>query len=226
VAKPKSKPTKSTPSTAVTQLDQPVVFDSIRHCGYMFNSIPCTRVKGQGTVHLGEGPCIEHDKDPKRHNSLYTNIRRNRLNDLIQQVRNSGLDPLDILGELELMRALALGFLQERAQLDDINDVERASDLIDKITRTAFLYQKMQQSQMIHVAFLDVVFIKMADEMTRVINSINPERSDNWKENAIRTIRDKWALIQIDPNPRELKRIMAEMDEQEKLLEDAVEGAK
>lgn len=194
------------------------MYDAERHCGKPTRAgIPCTMLKGQGTDHPGEGACKLHGGNVGHGNfktGIYSHIKRNRLKQLIEKVRDSGMDPLDILGELEIARAMLMMFLEDHANLDDREDRHEASELIDKITRAAFMYQKMQQSDMIHVKLVELIHMRMADVVIRVINMLDPDQSTLWKQLAIQKIRDQWGMIQIETSPRELKRVFEQVKEE------------
>ncbi len=79
---------------------------------------PCQRAAGHGTDHVGEGKCKLHGGlSPVKH-GRYSTINRPRIRDLLEVYR-SDPDPLNVLPEVELLRALVTDFVERYDENSD-----------------------------------------------------------------------------------------------------------
>lgn len=72
---------------------------------------PCQRPAGHGTNHPGEGKCKLHGGATPVKHGRYARIQRERIRQLIDEFA-SDPDPLNLLPELELLRALIIDFVE------------------------------------------------------------------------------------------------------------------
>lgn len=190
--------------------DPPPRFDPERHCGEMMTRrgkpVRCARLKGDGTSHAGQGRCSDHT-DPIAAN-YYLGVRPTRLHYLLQRVREEGGNPSDILKELEILRAMTIAFIEDNSELDDLDAILQASDLLSKIMKGAQQYQQIQQAETIHIQAVQLIHIQMAEVVMKVIERMDPENmGSNWREKAIESIKSQWGAISIETNPREIKKL-------------------
>lgn len=72
---------------------------------------PCQRAAGHGTDHVGQGRCRLHGGAAPVKHGRYATINRPRIRDLIEVYR-ADPDPLNVLPEVELLRALVTDFIE------------------------------------------------------------------------------------------------------------------
>ena len=179
-----------------------VKFDPKRHCGAPLPQVgPIKRQKF--CTKLAES-CPEHGHKPV---GYYSHIRRNRLNEIIERARESGVDPSDVLGELELVRALLIAYVEDHTDLDDSESVAMTGELADRVIRAAQAFRKMRQEEMIHKMALVLLEQEMANSMMAEIEAIDPNLVAEWKQVLIEKIRERWGQISVPTSVRELKRI-------------------
>lgn len=71
----------------------------------------CTRPAGWGTDHVGQGRCKLHGgSNPIKH-GRYSKVTRPRIAELLRQFEDDP-DPLDLLPEVQLLRALIIDFIE------------------------------------------------------------------------------------------------------------------
>lgn len=185
-----------------------------RHCGSPVgkDNQPCLALKGQGTEHPSLGFCVKHDDGtftkpkPKKVN-IYQMAGSQRLERLLEKVRGSGYGAFDIISELEMLRALAIGYIEDHPMMEDEQDIRLAADLLERIIKASVEYRKLQQSEMIHVKFVEYIHARMAEVVVRVIQQLEPNPELDWKEQAVELIQKRWGGIQVDTSPKELKRM-------------------
>lgn len=79
---------------------------------------PCGRPKGWGTDHAGEGRCKLHGgSNPIRH-GRYSTVSRPRVRELLAHL-DAEPDPLNLLPEAQLIRALLVDYVE---RYDDLRD--------------------------------------------------------------------------------------------------------
>ncbi|MEM7048894.1 MAG: HGGxSTG domain-containing protein [Acidobacteriota bacterium] len=69
---------------------------------------PCQQVAGWGTDHEGSGRCKLHGGAKPIKHGRYSKVARDRLGDILDELREADTDPLDALPDLELVRACAV----------------------------------------------------------------------------------------------------------------------
>ena len=79
---------------------------------------PCGRPSGWGTDHFGEGRCKLHGGAIPIKTGRYSKIKRRRIAELIEHYRQES-DPLDIVQELHLLRALVTDFVERYDEMTD-----------------------------------------------------------------------------------------------------------
>lgn len=79
---------------------------------------PCSKRAGWRTDHPGQGRCYLHGgKTPITH-GRYSTVRRERVSELMDELAEDP-DPMDLLPEVQLLRALVLDFIERQDELMD-----------------------------------------------------------------------------------------------------------
>lgn len=142
----------------------------------------CKQKAGWGTDHSGEGRCKLHGgANPTRH-GLYSATKRERLGDLIEQAADRD-EPLDLLEELAVVRALLADYLASRDEPDP-GDVTKIASEISKIVKRI---EDIRSQDAISLPDLE----RLMFEMGRVV------RAEVEDEETVRTIRERWQEIRL-----------------------------
>src|SRR5688572_14793523 len=72
----------------------------------------CKLVAGFKTDHLGQGRCKFHGGASLIKHGRYSTITRPRIQALLEQFAADGSDPLDLIDELRLLRALTVDYIE------------------------------------------------------------------------------------------------------------------
>src|SRR6185436_16024367 len=121
--------------------------------------------------------------------NLYQLAGGQRLERSLGKVRESGYGAFDIISELEMLRALAIGYIKEHAMMEYEADIRLAADLLERIIKASVEYRKLQQSEMIHVKYVEYIHARMAEVVVRVISQLEPNPELDWKEQAVELIQ-------------------------------------
>lgn len=103
----------------------PRKYDADKHCGARTKSDapgrtkgkPCTRAKGERTNHPGQGRCWLHGGGSISLTGIYATTQSIVLREAIKKIRESGIDPMDLSPEAELLRALVTTFVDRHELL-------------------------------------------------------------------------------------------------------------
>lgn len=189
-------------------LAERIPYDPDRHCGQMLSrrgkTVRCKALKGQNTSHPGEGRCSEHTDHSA--SNYYLSVRPTRLHYLIERVKQEK-NPIDVTKELEVMRALAIAFIEDNSELTDPNGILQASELLSKIAKVAQQCQQIQQAEMIHIKAVELIHMQMAEVVMRVIQGSGI--GDDMADKLIEQIKNRWGTIKIETNPKELQKVLA-----------------
>jgi hypothetical protein len=138
-------------------------------CGAKTRSgTPCERPAGWGTDHVGEGRCKLHggcSPGGPITNGRQAKKTSRQLRDKIQRHLNDP-NPLDLTGELALLRAL-LDYFQER--LDEIGadptreDAGTFLNLVQGVQKVADTISKIQSRELLTTAEMTLVLVVLAD---------------------------------------------------------------
>lgn len=105
-----------------------VDYDPEKHCGHIAqDGLPCTLAKGWGTDHLGTGRCKwagggkKGGKPPGRPpiTGIYSKTTHKRLRELIAEAGAEHRDPLDLVPEINQLRALNRDFIDRYQDFAD-----------------------------------------------------------------------------------------------------------
>jgi hypothetical protein len=160
---------------------------------------PCRRPAGHGTSHPGQGRCKLHGgKSPVTH-GRYSVIRRPSVQQRIDELKAADAEPLDLLEELHLLRALTIDFIERYdVALEDDRprqrlDIADASRLIERIARVVEIIHKTQQEHTISLETFRRLMEQMALAVTRYV-------SDG---DTLRAIETAWGQIRVEPSHRD-----------------------
>lgn len=142
----------------------------------------CKASAGRGTDHVGEGRCKHHGgANPVRH-GLYSATKRDQLGDLIERAADRD-EPLDLLEELAVVRALLADYLASRDEPDP-GDVTKIASEISKIVKRI---EDIRAQDAISLPDLE----RLMFEMGRVLQA---EVED---DETVQTIRERWREIRL-----------------------------
>jgi len=159
-------------------------------CGAMRRRmpLPCTRPAGWATDHPGLGRCKFHGGNNKITHGRYAKIKREELRELIEQFA-ADPDPLNILPELHLVRALMVDYLNrydqwrealtawhesylagepEKAKPRQILDISDAHRLAAEATKMVERIERIRSADAISRADL----YRVMGEMGRIVEAV------------------------------------------------------
>jgi hypothetical protein len=126
---------------------------------------PCARPAGWGTDHVGSGRCKMHGgKTPIKH-GRYSKTVRERLGPILEQLE-ADPDPLNLLPELHLLRAMANHWLETSGG----KPAPIAADLLEKVVRVAELISKRQKEGVVSMASLQRLVEQMGVSVMKVVS--------------------------------------------------------
>lgn len=144
-------------------------------CGAMSrNGEPCQHPAGFRTQHPGEGRCYLHggmsprgaDSPSFKHGnrSRYTAVLKTQLAEKLDLLENH--DPVDIVDELQLQRALLLDFIADKDTFSS-SDRELLMRWAEQISRTAERLVRMRNDTAMTAAELKLIAARLADTVAR-----------------------------------------------------------
>lgn len=142
----------------------------------------CKAAAGRGTDHVGEGRCKHHGGASSVRHGLYSDVRRARLGDRIDQAARVE-DALDPKRELAVVRALLADYLASREEPDP-GDVTKIAAEISKIVKRI---EDIRSQDAISLPDLE----RLMFEMGRVV------RAEIEDEETVQTIRERWREIRL-----------------------------
>ena len=145
----------------------------------------CTRPAGWGTSHAGEGRCKLHGGSNLIKRGRYSNIKRERIRELIEEFENDP-NPLDMTSEVAACRALFVDYIERYDEFTDaliawhksydgdkrsakprqILDIAEAYRIIAEITRIVKRIEDVRAGSAISRAD----FYRVMTEMGRVVD--------------------------------------------------------
>lgn len=135
---------------------------------------PCQRPAGWGTDHVGEGRCKLHggltprgaDSPHYKHGaySRYASALRPTVQAHIAALADH--DPVDIVDELQLQRALLLDFISDKSSFSAA-DRELLMRWAEQISRTAERLVRMRNDTAMTAAELKLIAARLADTVAR-----------------------------------------------------------
>jgi len=161
----------------------------------------CRAKAGWGTDHFGQGRCKFHrGRTPIKH-GRYSKVKREQLGDLIAQME-ADPDPLNVLSELAVARALLRDWIDRHADLCDaliqwnlelgdferpkrIPDIHEVMPLLEGISKAVKRIEDVRSSNAISRPDL----ARLMHELARVVEHHVPD------EETRRRIRDGWLSV-------------------------------
>jgi hypothetical protein len=124
---------------------------------------PCTHGAGQKTDHVGQGKCWLHGgRSPVKH-GLYSTIKNQKLLEHIKLIEESGADPMDMLPEVKLMRAMMWEYINRFEGIEPMGEqLELASNLMDKAGRMIERIHKIKQTSAVTWEAVQMLLERMA----------------------------------------------------------------
>jgi hypothetical protein len=107
----------------------------------------CTRPAGWGTDHAGVGKCKLHGGASPIKHGRYSKIPRERLRHRLDELAASDSNPLDLVPDLQLLRAVLLEVNSLPITEMGPKFAELHADLIEKISRVAKRIHEMREEK-------------------------------------------------------------------------------
>lgn len=165
----------------------------------------CNAPAGQGTDHPGQGRCKFHGGSTAIITGRYSGISRPSLSDLVAEQELSDPDPMDLLPELQLLRALLVDFVNRYSEFKDaliawhesyavsqkplhIMDISDASNMITKIAQIVKTIKDMQPPQAVPLETFNRVLETMGRTLAKHVQ--DPD--------TLSQIELEWGGIKID----------------------------
>ena len=153
----------------------------------------CRRQPGWGTDHYGSGRCFQHGGLSIITSGRYSVIIRESITDAMQRLREAERDPLDLLPELEMQRALLLDFIErydkhKEALIDwhesygsqsptrkpvVVMDIADASRMINNISRLVEAINRLQPLNTVSVKTLKRIMEAMGETVAKHVQDQN-----------------------------------------------------
>jgi hypothetical protein len=155
----------------------------------------CQLPAGWGSSHPGSGRCKHHGGSSRITHGRYSTITRPAIQERLNALKAADPDPLDLLEELHLLRALTIDFIEryDLALEDDSPrqrlDIADASRLIERIARVVDTIHKTQQEHTISLDTFKRLMEQMALAVARYV-------SDG---DTLRAIEQAWGQIRVEP---------------------------
>lgn len=168
----------------------------------------CSQVAGWGTDHVGEGRCKLHGGASRIKSGRWSRIHRESLRGKVEAFRQTDADPLDLVDDLALIRALTVDYL-DRCQaepLADLDPVDRANAqgpdarqqglVLDAPTAARLIETGSRIAQRIHRirktgAITQRTFRRLQEEMARIVARHVQDRE------TLRAIGKEWGEIRL-----------------------------
>jgi hypothetical protein len=141
---------------------------------------PCAKPAGWGTDHVGQSRCRLHGgANPIKH-GRYSKIARARLGDQLKTLE-ADPDPMDLLPEIQLIRASAMHFLTKHGPSPMV------AELLEKAARIVDLLQKHKKTGLVTM-----------DTLNRVVEQLGVTVAKHVKDpEVLAAIERDWGLIQL-----------------------------
>jgi len=178
------------------------------HCGARTRGgTPCQLPAGWGTEHPGQSRCKLHGGASLVHHGRYSLIRRPSVQQRLDELKAADADPLDLLEELHLLRALTIDWIERydtyreallawhaaghpdgsrRRQLLDIADAGR---LLERIGRLVEIIHRTRQESSISLDTFRRLMEQMALTVARYVGD----------GDTLRAIEQTWGEIRVEP---------------------------
>lgn len=170
--------------------------------GYERDVAPCQKPKGEGTNHYGKGLCKWHCDCKGEENGHGFSLRLGTYQ-LIQdegalreigKLVVSGVDPMDLEGDLIVMRGMIAQFLRSRQSLNFSSaDISDAAKLLELVGKTVERINTLKLKSAVSWDAVTIMMQRMGDVVKNVVT--NPDD--------LNRILDGWSAISpVDPDAR------------------------
>lgn len=177
----------------------------------------CKRPAGAGTDHVGTGRCKLHGGGKHIKHGRYSKITRPRLRELLDDF-DADPDPLDLLPEIKLLRALVLDYVERYDQFTEallawhesyidpektpkpkqVIDILSAGRFIGEIGGLVDRIQKQKAEGKISLATLDRVTEQMGLDMAQAAHDVITD--PDTRTAFLIAVEKRWNSIQIGAN--------------------------
>lgn len=179
----------------------------VPRCGAKTRSgAPCGNIAGLRTPHPGQGKCYLHGGSTPIRHGLTSKIKHDRIAELQDEYLRAP-DPLNIFGELALLRALAHDFIERHREITEallawhasaenprpkhLLDIADASRLVEAVTRVVERIEKVRAANAVSRLELN----RIVEEMGRIVNQVLP--IDDTHDGYRKAIAERWRGIAV-----------------------------
>jgi hypothetical protein len=130
---------------------------------------PCTHVAGFRTDHPGQGRCWLHGgRSPIKH-GLYSQVQSESLRKFLALVDANATDPMDLMPEVRLLRAMLLELLNRNTEAGFLSpdDLSVASILVERVGRQIERIHRMKQTSAVTWEAVNLLIEKMGMVLTK-----------------------------------------------------------
>lgn len=178
----------------------------------------CARPLGFGTSHYGQSRCKNHGGMTPTKTGLYSEIITTPIRERIKQFEESGRDPFDLIPEAQLIRALAVDYVErydafrdalmawhvsyqsganenpKPLQLLDISDAAKIADRVGSIIEKA---HKIRTEGSITLATFQRLLEQMGLAVARRVAALSSINEDE-RAALLTSIETDWGAIRVD----------------------------
>jgi len=211
-----------------TNKEAMAIYESVGMCGsrrkgYKTTGQRCTQPAGFGTSHYGYGRCKYHGgkhTTANRTNDAYSNTRQLRIRQLYEEFRDDP-DPLNMLGEVAMLRALTRDYIERFDQDKESRElwlaaVKNRSARDDEVRHAVNLLLQVGTPPTQIMDLSDAW--RLLAECTKAVKRIEDVRAQNAisRQDLFRVLREMGRSVRRhndEPNPeKRLKKIEAEWE--------------
>jgi hypothetical protein len=181
---------------------------------------PCQKPAGFGTEHDGEGRCKFHGGSTPIKHGRYSSVRRTRVGEILDELAEDP-NPLDLLPEIELLRALVLDYIERHDELTDalldwhanfredgsqsgkprqLPDLLAAAAFLDKIGSMVERVHKQQQTGTISLDVLDRYVEQLGMELVGAAQEAIAD--DVQRSTLFNGVEQRWQSVRLDLKSR------------------------
>jgi hypothetical protein len=175
---------------------------------------PCRRPAGLQTPHVGQGKCSLHGGLTPIKHGRYSTITRPAIRERLDALHAADPDPLDLLPELQMLRALTMDFIERydrsheallawhanghpaHARPRQLLDITDASRLLERIARIVDTIHKRTQEHTISLETFHHLMEQMGLVVARYVGDAD----------TLRAIETGWGQIRVEPSRLDRRR--------------------
>jgi len=161
---------------------------------------PCRNPAGQGTDHVGEGPCLRHDRPqalpagvapPPSTSSQYAPNLRGKLQENFEKLHQAGLVG-DLTEELYLLRACVMLLTEEGGEYDASFFRDQLTPLLKTIGDLEARYSRIQLERkgLIEIERMEYLFTRLGDLVRRFVPDAKQNACADEIREMIRELRE------------------------------------